>query len=186
MLFKQKLFLIVSFLIVVFCGFGLLNLTYDASVLAPQQYYQIRSLHTLQYQKVLENELGRAGYLLLLMIVGTLQILKQAKLEILAEALPIPILFESRRKKLKRFLKLEILNIEKIWFLCLKEMLKQQERFTIKGLVYIAIDRTSWGAINILMVSLIYDKRAIPIYWEILDKKGSSNLEEQQRVLGKY
>ena len=137
------------------------------------------------YQKVLENELGRARYPLLLMIVGTLQILKQAKLEILAEALPIPILFESRRKKLKRFLKLEILNIEKIWFLCLKEMLKQQERFTIKGLVYIAIDRTSWGAINILMVSLIYDKRAIPIYWEILDKKGSSNLEEQQRVLGK-
>jgi hypothetical protein len=43
------------------------------------------------YQKVLENELGRARYLLLLMIVGTLQILKQAKLEILAEVLPIPI-----------------------------------------------------------------------------------------------
>ncbi len=137
------------------------------------------------YQKVLENELGRARYLLLLMIVGTWQILKQAKLEILAEALPIPILFESRRKKLKRFLKLEILNIEKIWFLVLKEMLKQPERFTIKGLVYMAIDRTSLGAINILMVSLIYDKRAIPIYWDILDKKGSSNLEEQQRVLEK-
>ena len=34
------------------------------------------------YQKVLENELGRARYLLLLMIVGTWQILKQAKLEI--------------------------------------------------------------------------------------------------------
>ena len=48
-----------------------------------------------------------------------------------------------------------------------------------------AIDRTSWGAIHILMVSLIYDKRAIPIYWDILDKKGSSNLEEQQRVLEK-
>ncbi|TRU99388.1 MAG: hypothetical protein EWV75_05295 [Microcystis wesenbergii Mw_QC_S_20081001_S30D] len=64
-------------------------------------------------------------------------------------------------------------------------MLKQQERFTIKGLVYMARDQTSFGAINILMVSLIYDKRAIPIYGEILDKKGSSNLEEQQRVLGK-
>jgi hypothetical protein len=34
------------------------------------------------YQKVLENELGRARYLLLLMIVVTWQILKQAKLEI--------------------------------------------------------------------------------------------------------
>jgi hypothetical protein len=51
------------------------------------------------YQKVLENELGRSRYILLLMIVGTLQILKQAKLEIFAEALPIPILFESRIKK---------------------------------------------------------------------------------------
>jgi len=137
------------------------------------------------YQKVLENELGRAKYLLLLMMVGTLQIVKQAKLEILAEALPIPILFESRKRKLRRFLKLEILNIEKIWFLCLKEMLKQEERFSIKGLVYIAIDRTSWGAINILMVSIVYDKRAIPIYWEILKKKGSSNLKEQQQVLEK-
>ncbi|KAB0238343.1 hypothetical protein EZJ55_24415 [Microcystis aeruginosa EAWAG127a] len=66
------------------------------------------------YQKVLENELGRARYLLLLMIVGTLQILKQAKLEIFSRSTAIPILFESRRKKLKRFLKLEILNIEKI------------------------------------------------------------------------
>jgi hypothetical protein len=111
--------------------------------------------------------------------------LKQAKLEILAEALPIPILFESRRKKLKRFLKLEILKIERIWFPCLKEMLKQPERFTIKGLVYITIYRRSLGAINILMVSLIYDKRARAIYWEILDKKGSSNLEEQKRVLEK-
>ncbi len=46
MLFKQKFFLIVSFLIVVFCGFGLLNFTYDASVLAPEEYYQIRSLHS--------------------------------------------------------------------------------------------------------------------------------------------
>ncbi|WP_153245625.1 hypothetical protein [Microcystis aeruginosa] len=42
-------------------------------------------------------------------------------------------------------------------------MLKQQERFTTKGLVYIAIDRTSWGAINILMVSLIYDKGLVYI-----------------------
>lgn len=51
--------------------------------------------------------------------------------------------------------------------------------------IYLAIDRTSWGIVNILMVSVIYDHRAWPIYWETLDKKGSSNLEEQKRVLGK-
>jgi hypothetical protein len=137
------------------------------------------------YQKLLEKELGRPQYLLLLLIVGILQKLKQVKLEILAESLPLPIKFESRPKKLRRFLRLEALKIERIWFPGLKAMLKEKDQFSIKGLVYIAIDRTSWGVINILMVSLVYNKRARAIYWEFLDKKASSNLEEQPRVLGK-
>jgi hypothetical protein len=66
-----------------------------------------------------------------------------------------------------------------------KRDVKTGGEFRIKGLVYIAIDQTSWEAINILMVSLIYDKIALPIYWNILDKKGSGNLEEQKRVLAK-
>lgn len=56
--------------------------------------------------------------------------------------------------------------------------------FVPKERIYVAIDRTSWGLVNILMVSVIYDHRAWPIYWEALDKKGNSNLEEQKRVLG--
>ena len=122
------------------------------------------------YQKLLESELGRTQYLLVVLIVGILQRFKQVQLEILAESLPLPIKFESRRKKLRRFLKLDALDIEKIWLPCFKEMLKDKEKFKIKGLVYIAIDRTGWGVINILMVSLIYDKRAIPIYWEFSDR----------------
>jgi len=35
------------------------------------------------------------------------------------------------------------------------------------------------------MVSIIYDGRAIPVYWELLPKLGSSNLTEQQRVFSK-
>jgi hypothetical protein len=34
-----------------------------------------------------------------MLVVSSLQLLKQEKLEVLAEALPLPILFESRRKK---------------------------------------------------------------------------------------
>ena len=34
-----------------------------------------------------------------------------------------------------------------------------------------------------MVVSLIYDKRAIPIYIQILNKQGSNNLEEQKQVL---
>jgi hypothetical protein len=33
------------------------------------------------------------------------------------------------------------------------------------------------------MVSAIYQKRAFPIFWTLLDKQGASNLAEQQQVL---
>jgi hypothetical protein len=43
----------------------------------------------------------------------------------------------------------------------------------------IAIDRSQWGAINLFMVSLIGERRAIPLSWSLLPKRGSSNLNEQ-------
>ncbi len=33
------------------------------------------------------------------------------------------------------------------------------------------------------MVSVVYQKRAIPVYWQLLDKQGQSSLAEQQAVL---
>jgi hypothetical protein len=36
---------------------------------------------------------------------------------------------------------------------------------------------------NVLMVSAIYQKRALPIFWLLLEKQGSSNLAEQQKAL---
>jgi hypothetical protein len=136
-----------------------------------------------QYQKILENELNQATYLLLVLVVGSLQLVKQVKLERLAQSLPLPILFESRRKKLRRFLRLEEFSLEKIWFPCVRSLLAQM--FKPGERMYLAMDRTNWGVINILMVSVIYNHRAWPIYWEFLDKKGSSNLDEQKRVLSK-
>lgn len=137
-----------------------------------------------EYQNVLESQLSRAEYLLLTLVVGSLQLLKQVKLEILAESLPLPIEFESRRKKLRRFLRLPKLDIKKIWFTSLKELFKKSKE-TPEKKRYLAIDRTNWGTINLLMVSWIYEKRALPLYWEFLPKKGSSGLEEQKRVLEK-
>ncbi len=34
-----------------------------------------------------------------------------------------------------------------------------------------------------MMLSLVWETHALPVYWELLGKKGSSSLEEQQRVL---
>jgi len=41
------------------------------------------------------------------------------------------------------------------------------------------------GCINLLMVSWIKDKRAIPIYCQLLPKLGSSNLSEQKTIISK-
>ena len=94
-----------------------------------------------EYQKILKNELNYSTYLLLTLVVATLQLIKQVKLEVLAEALPLPILLESRRQKLRRFLRLEELSIETLWFPCVKALLSSM--FTPHDTIYLVIDRTS-------------------------------------------
>lgn len=48
---------------------------------------------------------------------------------------------------------------------------------------YLAIDRTNWGCINLFVVSVIWNQRSFPIYFELLSKLGSSNLDEQKTIL---
>ncbi|KYC37819.1 hypothetical protein WA1_04735 [Scytonema hofmannii PCC 7110] len=133
------------------------------------------------YQSHLKSQLGLAEYLLLQLLISLLQSIKKVSLETLATALPFPILFESRRKKIQRFLSLPCLRIEKIWFPILTLWLETQ--LQSYQVIYLAIDRTTWGKVNLLMISLIWNKRGIPIYFELLPKLGNSNLEEQKAAL---
>ncbi len=104
-------------------------------------------------------------------------------LDAFALALPIPILFESRRKRIQRFLSLNYINIEEIWFPIIRSWLEIY--FPLNEVIYLVIDRTNWGCINLLMISVVWDKRSIPIYFQLLDKLGSSNFDEQEAVLKK-
>ncbi|MGB8700639.1 MAG: IS4 family transposase [Thermosynechococcaceae cyanobacterium] len=133
-----------------------------------------------EFQIELKNQLTKTEYLLLSLIIVALQIVKKVKLETLSESLPMPILLESRRKKLQRFLDLGKLSLEKLWLPCFKKLIEQSLEYG--QTVYIAIDRTNWGCINILMVSLIWERRAWPIYWVLLEKAGNSNLEDQKKI----
>ena len=63
----------------------------------------------------------------------------------------------------------------------IQELIKQ--RIHTGSTVYVAIDRTQWRDNNIFMAAIIWRKRALPIYWNILHKKGSSNLDEQKSLL---
>ena len=46
-----------------------------------------------------------------------------------------------------------------------------------------AIDRTQWRGKNVFVISLIWDKRGIPLYWQLLNKRGSSNIAQQQALI---
>ena len=115
------------------------------------------------------------------MLVWLLQHQKQVKIERLAATLPLPIQQNSRRRHLQRFLNLNALSTVLLWFPIIEEILARQIKQGSQ--LIIALDRTQWKENNVLMVSAIYQKRALPIYWVLLEKEGSSNLLEQQQAL---
>ena len=98
------------------------------------------------YQKHLKSQMSLADYIFLKILLHLLQSIKKVSLEKLASALPLPIKFESRRKRIQRFLSLPNLTIEKVWFPIIKEILKVY--FQKEKIIYIAIDRTNWCRIN--------------------------------------
>lgn len=51
------------------------------------------------YQSYLEKQLSARQWLLLSLLVTVVHTIRDVRLETIAEALPLPILFESRRKK---------------------------------------------------------------------------------------
>lgn len=127
------------------------------------------------YQTHFQSLLKKSDYLLLEILIQLLQSIKQVSLERLASSLPLPIKYESRRKKIQRFLLLPQWQVKTIWLSVIISWIEQ----SISGekILHLAIDRTRWQSINILVISLIYQRRAIPLYFELLDKQGNSNYD---------
>ncbi len=129
------------------------------------------------YQTHLKKQLTSAQFLVMTTLLSVMQSEKQVRLERMARIFPCLITVESRRKKLQRFLDLPHLTIELIWFPLITYWLTTYCRVGTR--LSIAIDRSQWGCINLFMVSLIWERRAIPLYWSLLPKLGSSKFDEQ-------
>ncbi|MDV3002454.1 MAG: IS4 family transposase ISAsp10 (plasmid) [Chroococcopsis gigantea SAG 12.99] len=129
------------------------------------------------YQSHLKSQLSVAEYLLLNILVNVIQLIKEVNLESIANALPIPILFESRRRKIQRLLSSPKFKVSKIWLPLIAIWLKTY--FQTSQTIYVVIDRTKWSGINLLMISIVWDKRAIPVCFKLLHQKGNSNLAQQ-------
>jgi len=84
------------------------------------------------YQNHLEKQLKPAEYLTFKILVYLLQSHRQVSIELLASVMPYPIQFESRRRSLQKFLELECLNIESLWFPVVKEILKAKFKKSVR------------------------------------------------------
>ena len=129
------------------------------------------------YQSHLQKYLTPSQFLVMTILLSLMQSEKQVRLERLSRVFPCLITAESRRRKLQRFLDLPHLTIELIWLPLITYWLTTYCRVGTR--LSIAIDRSQWGCINLFMVSLIWERRAIPLYWSLLPKLGSSNFESQ-------
>ncbi len=145
------------------------------------------------YQEILSAHLSATQYLTLKLLILVVQSCRRVSLSKLAERFPQPIKVASRLRSLQRLLSLENVSANKLWFPIVRELLKQKKeekegKKKKKGLFHqeyllLVIDRTQWKERNIIMLSLVWRTDALPVYWEMLSKKGSSSLEEQERVL---
>ena len=68
------------------------------------------------YQSHLKSHLNRSEYLILTILINLLQSIKKVSLESLANAFPLPITFEGRRRKIQRFLSIPNLSLSILLF----------------------------------------------------------------------
>ena len=125
------------------------------------------------YSKYLQKQFSYPQYLVLLILINLFQNLQTVKLEELARRFPYPIQLRSRVKRIQRFLDLKQFDIKSLWFAILFRWVK--EEWNQGEAMYLVLDRSQWRAINLLMVSIVYEHRAIPVYFTLLPKKGNSN-----------
>ncbi len=94
----------------------------------------------LFYQNHLQNYFNKSEFLTTQILVWLLQFHKQFRIERRSATLPIPILFESRRRLIQRFASLKKFSIPLLWFPIIETIITNQTKAGSR--LIIAIDRT--------------------------------------------
>lgn len=84
---------------------------------------------------------------------------------------------------MQRFLTLGVFNLKHLWLSIIQVFIN--ESLPKASRVYVAIDRTTWRDTNLLIASIVWKKRAIPLYWQRLETLGNSHHTRQIGFLSK-
>jgi hypothetical protein len=100
------------------------------------------------HKSQIEKYLTQSQILTMQLLIWLLQVQKEVRIERLASCLPIPILYESRRKKIQRFLVLSSLSLPLFWFPIIKSIVEKE--FKLLERLILVLDRTQWYEIVII------------------------------------
>ena len=75
---------------------------------------------------------------------------------------------------MQKNLTLKEFSLALFWFALVKKII--ENLFSFSSELVLILDRTQWQNTNILMISVAWNKRALPIYCHILSHKEASNL----------
>ncbi|NEP07388.1 MAG: IS4 family transposase [Okeania sp. SIO2G4] len=133
------------------------------------------------YKDHIKQKLSPSQLVTLQILLYLISVHKTVQISKLSNYFPLPIKLESKGKHIQRFLTIKELSLPLFWFPLVRIMVKKL--FDFPSELVLILDRTQWQDTNILMISLAWKKRALPIHWKILTHKGASNLTEQKAVI---
>jgi hypothetical protein len=104
----------------------------------------------------------------------------------LAPALPGDAKQSSQYKRLCRFLS----GFDLDYVALARLVIAIVAQVGVKPPFVLAMDRTNWklgkAELNLLVLAVVYQGVAFPLFWMVLDKAGNSNLRERQSLLLRY
>jgi len=111
-------------------------------------------------------------------------VVRTVNLKEIAVAFTSKATIDSRYRRLQRFFAIfnfDFIQIARwIFFLFFKSDDK----------LYLVIDRTNWywgkSKINVFFLGICYEGTAIPIFWKLLPKAGSSHFDEQKELISRF
>ncbi len=109
------------------------------------------------HKSQIEKYLTQSQILTLQLLIWLLQVHKEVKIERLASCLLMPILYESRRKKIQRFLVLSSLSLPLFWFPIIKSIVEKE--FKLGERLILVLDRTQWQDNNVFMRARDLEKK---------------------------
>ena len=140
--------------------------------------------HSIRLADLLQSTFGlhRARVTCLAALVIALFRVKTVNLAQLATAFPGPAEIDSHYRRLKRFF--QYLHLQPARVATFVVAFLPDAPYTL------ALDRTQWMLarvpINFLVLSVVHDGIAFPLFWRFLAKKGNSNTQERIDLLGQF